>query len=286
MNDNGKGYPGVQIDSSVVLDFECTGANNTPVIDEAVSVAVTDLGGNVLYSSLIQPTRPIPAESTEIHGISDADVKDAPTFKVIASDMAKVIDGRRVWIYNAAYDFRIWIQSAWLRGFVAPPLDAKCAMLEYARLFGAMDSNGEWKWHKLGAAYEMQFGDVLPAHDAVHDCIMTAGLVRKMLSGYEFKTSLDEPFDVRLTQLQPAKTYKGDTYARFTTAGGQTVNVFKHQYPMLRERGIPVQDWLGMLMDRRINPDGPHILHTPVYAKIGFKDGFAELRDADVLPTR
>ena len=41
----------------------------------------------------INPTIPIPNETSMIHGIYDEDVKDEPTFKQIAKSLAQYLEG-------------------------------------------------------------------------------------------------------------------------------------------------------------------------------------------------
>jgi DNA polymerase III subunit epsilon len=56
------------------------------------------------HSWLINPERPIPEESMAVHGITDADVADKPTFSAIATEVAVVL-GRGVPLaYNAEFD--------------------------------------------------------------------------------------------------------------------------------------------------------------------------------------
>jgi DNA polymerase-3 subunit epsilon len=43
---------------------------------------------------------PIPPSSTAIHGIGDRDVKDAPTFKDVASELARFLEGCDLAGYN------------------------------------------------------------------------------------------------------------------------------------------------------------------------------------------
>lgn len=49
----------------------------------------------------INPERPIPAEATAIHHITDADVADKPTFKMIAKDLAQSFLGCDIAGYNS-----------------------------------------------------------------------------------------------------------------------------------------------------------------------------------------
>ena len=59
----------------VYLDTETTGFGKRA---EIVDIAVVGAAGKVLFESLVQPTRRIPADAIAIHGITNADVKDAP----------------------------------------------------------------------------------------------------------------------------------------------------------------------------------------------------------------
>jgi len=50
---------------------------------------------------LVNPTIPIPAEVVKIHNISDEDIKDKPTFKEIAKNIAKFLEGCDLAGYNS-----------------------------------------------------------------------------------------------------------------------------------------------------------------------------------------
>ena len=68
----------------VFFDLETTGLN--PATDRIVEMALVKLlpgGKRETFVRRINPGRPIPAETTAIHGISDEDVKDAPEFRQI-----------------------------------------------------------------------------------------------------------------------------------------------------------------------------------------------------------
>jgi DNA polymerase-3 subunit epsilon len=50
-------------------------------------------GSKQIKTRRINPEMPIPAEATAVHGITDEDVKDEPTFKQIAKSLAQFIEG-------------------------------------------------------------------------------------------------------------------------------------------------------------------------------------------------
>jgi len=91
-----------------VIDFETTGLS--PGVDRVVEVSVVrrDPGGNaeIVLDTLVNPRRPMGA--TEIHGITDADVADAPTFEEIAEGVSRAISGCVVAAYNVYFDMRFF----------------------------------------------------------------------------------------------------------------------------------------------------------------------------------
>jgi len=76
------------------FDLEATGINiSTDRIVEISVIKVFPNGEIQRKSNVLDPTVPIPAESTLIHGISNEDVKGKPTFKEVAKDYAKFFEG-------------------------------------------------------------------------------------------------------------------------------------------------------------------------------------------------
>src|SRR5687767_7321897 len=76
------------------FDLESTGTNITH--DRIIEIAVIKImpNGEVLRkTNLLNPTIPIPAESSVFHGIYDEDVTDKPTFKEVAKDYARFMEG-------------------------------------------------------------------------------------------------------------------------------------------------------------------------------------------------
>lgn len=72
------------------IDIETTGLN--PQQDRIVEICIIKVhpdGTEEMLNSVINPNMPIPIESTQIHGITDAEVKGKPTFEEFAP---KIID--------------------------------------------------------------------------------------------------------------------------------------------------------------------------------------------------
>ncbi|MDR1683567.1 MAG: 3'-5' exonuclease [Candidatus Symbiothrix sp.] len=86
----------------VFFDLETTGINI--VSDRIVEISylkVSPNGDEESRTRRINPEMPIPAEASAIHGISDEDVKDCPTFKSIAKSLAAQIEGCDLAGYNS-----------------------------------------------------------------------------------------------------------------------------------------------------------------------------------------
>ncbi len=89
-----------------VFDFETTGLN--PSYDRVIEVSVIRLDPGrpprLVLDTLVNPHRRVSA--TEIHGITDADVADAPEFADIADDLLAAISGCVLTAYNVYFDMR------------------------------------------------------------------------------------------------------------------------------------------------------------------------------------
>lgn len=132
-----------------VLDFETTGL--TAGTDRVVEVSVMRLepGSNpkIVLDTLVNPERPVAA--TEIHGITDADVAQAPKFAEIAGEFARAICDCAVAAYNVYFDMRFFeyeMQRAGITGcpphfclmYMRPMLElgARCRLGEACQAHG------------------------------------------------------------------------------------------------------------------------------------------------------
>lgn len=86
----------------VFFDLETTGIDivNDRIV-ELCYLKVHPNGDDESRTMKINPTIPIPKAATEIHRITDEDVKDAPTFQEIAKTLIQVIEGCDLAGYNS-----------------------------------------------------------------------------------------------------------------------------------------------------------------------------------------
>ena len=86
----------------IFFDLETTGVN--VAADRIVEISwlkISPSGEERSQTQLVNPTIPIPPVVTEIHGISDDDVKDKPTFSEIARTLANEFEGCDLAGYNS-----------------------------------------------------------------------------------------------------------------------------------------------------------------------------------------
>jgi DNA polymerase III subunit epsilon len=86
----------------VFFDLETTGIN--PAADRIVEISLHKVmpnGNEVSKTYRVNPEMEIPAGATEIHGITNEDVKDCPTFKMIAKEMVSIIEDADIGGYNS-----------------------------------------------------------------------------------------------------------------------------------------------------------------------------------------
>ncbi len=84
------------------IDIETTGINVSSDRIVEISILKINPNGKEEWLSLrLNPEMPIPEKSTAIHGITDADVADSPTFREVAKKLAAFLEGCDLAGYNA-----------------------------------------------------------------------------------------------------------------------------------------------------------------------------------------
>jgi DNA polymerase-3 subunit epsilon len=86
----------------VFIDLETTGINvSADRIVEISALKINPSGTEQWMTSLVNPEMPIPPRVSEIHGITDSDVVNAPTFREIAKNLASFLEGCDLAGFNA-----------------------------------------------------------------------------------------------------------------------------------------------------------------------------------------
>lgn len=173
----------------VYLDTEATGTGD---YDEICEIAIVGPDGETIVDELVRPSRPIPQAATEVHGISDADVEDAPSMADLEPELEQVLLSNPVCIYNADYDSRMLHQSAtsgWLLDWPDDPSRVFCVMELAARWHGDWsDVHQSYTWitqedaaHELGIDISSIVGVSTSADADLHRARADAELCRRIL---------------------------------------------------------------------------------------------------------
>lgn len=93
---------------SVLFDTETTGLdplNGDRIIEIAALELINDLPTGESFHHLIDPERDVPADSTRIHGFTNAHVQGKPKFADIAAGLLAFIGDDKLVAHNAPFDF-------------------------------------------------------------------------------------------------------------------------------------------------------------------------------------
>lgn len=161
------------------FDLETTGINiSSDRIVEFAFIKVMPGGEIINRSSRINPTIPIPIESSLIHGIYDEDVKDKPTFKSLAKDLAKFLEGCDLGGFNIIkFDVPVLVEE-FLRSDVEFDISNR-KLVDAQRIFHMMEPRN------LSAAYKFYCGKELEgAHSAEADVFATFEVLKAQIEKY------------------------------------------------------------------------------------------------------
>jgi len=160
----------------VYLDTETTGLNAN---DEIVEISIVDHDGTLLLETLVKPSRPIPAEATAIHGITNEDVQSSRAWPIVWTLVRPLLTGRVVVIYNDDFDLRMMRQSYERYNLKWSERIKTFDLLKlYAEYHGERDPRrGGYRYHSLASAGK-HCGIALPnAHRSTADTLLTRALM-------------------------------------------------------------------------------------------------------------
>lgn len=148
----------------VFLDLETTGLSFTQ--DRIVEIAMLKIsvdGTRLMKRKLINPEMPIPKEVSEIHGITDEMVKDAPTFKQAANEIRQFMEGADLGGYNSnKFDWPLLVEE-FLRSGLTFETDGR-KLVDVQKIYHMMEPRN------LSAAYKFYCDkDLENAHSAESD---------------------------------------------------------------------------------------------------------------------
>ncbi len=210
------------------IDLETTGVNlGSDRIVEIAIVKIMPDGKKIVKRKLINPEMPIPPATTELHGITDAMVKDAPTFRQAANELKQFLDKCDLAGYNSnRFDIPLLVEE-FLR--IGMEFDSKGRkLLDVQKIFHMMEQR------TLSAAYRFYCNKTLEgAHGAEVDASATWEVLEAQVIRYP---QLGSDVDSILKCIGEDQTV--DFARRFVFENGVEVfNFGKH-------KGRPVADIL------------------------------------------
>lgn len=210
----------------VFFDLETTGINIAK--DRIVEISLLKVGTNGKEEQRtlrVNPEMPIPPESTAIHGISDADVADCPTFRMIAKELARFLEGCDLGGYNSnRFDIPLLAEE-----FLRVEVDfdmRKRQFVDVQTIFHKMEQR------TLTAAYRFYCDKNLSdAHSAAADTLATYEVLQSQLDRYGEQLENSVPF------LSKFSTQNNNAdFAGFIVFNAEGVEVFNFG----KNKGIPV----------------------------------------------
>ena len=170
----------LNLDKPVVFfDLETTGTNTSQ--DRIVEISylkVSPNGGEDMHTRRINPEMHIPEQASAVHGIYDDDVKDCPTFKEVAKEIARDFEGSDIAGFNSnRFDVPL-LAEEFLRAGVDIDL-SRHRFIDVQVIFHKMEQR------TLTAAYKFYCGkDLTDAHSADGDTRATYEVLMAQLDRY------------------------------------------------------------------------------------------------------
>ncbi len=163
----------------VYIDTETTGITRT---DEILEIVIVDWDGSVLFESFIRPQKPIPPESTAIHGITSDMVEKARPWPIAWQQIRPLVAGRLLAMYNAEFDMRMMQQSLeqyrlpWRENF-----DTLDIMDLFSQFIGEWDPNRKalrrYRLEQAGKYFKIPIPN---AHHALEDTLLARAVLYSM----------------------------------------------------------------------------------------------------------
>lgn len=162
------------------FDLETTGTN--PSQDRIIEIAVIRLNPNGEIQrkhDLVNPGLPVPPESTAVHGISNEDLADKPSFRELAKDYVRFLEGCDLSGFNILkFDLPLLVEE-----FLRAEVDfdySRRRIIDSQRIFHLMEKR------TLAAAVQFYCGrNLQDAHSADADAQAAMDVLISQVERYE-----------------------------------------------------------------------------------------------------
>ncbi len=162
-----------------VLGFDLETTGFSPKSHRIVQYALVGCnadGSAIQIDELVNPMMRIPAETTNVHGITDQDVRSSPEFKDCVSEISEMMEGAVIVGHNVDRFDWPFLQAEYLRA--GQPMPEPLVILDTLKIARRLKIPPS---HNLGALCS-RFGIALEnAHNAGADAAATLLLLHKMM---------------------------------------------------------------------------------------------------------
>lgn len=176
-----------QFNKIAFWDVETTGVDTDKDRIVQIAVFLTDLNFNIIQEpivSLVNPQMPIPQDSTDVHGITDEMVKDAPLFDHIAHGLFNMINDCHFGGFNVMFDIKM-IVSELKRSNLTLSIRGRKIIDPY-KVIVKKEPRDQVSLYKYYLGKEL-----VDAHDAKSDIMATHEILMAQIQKYDLK-SLEE----------------------------------------------------------------------------------------------
>ena len=176
-----------------IFDLETTGIRvATDRIVEICVIRVETDNTSTVKTHRVNPGIPIPLEATLIHGISDDDVKDAPSFKELSAELDELFRDCDLSGYNSnKFDIPLLVEE-----FLRADLDFDLRnryFIDVQNIFHRMEPRN------LRAAYKFYCDkELIDAHSAEADTVATFEILQAQIERYKETEYQDEDGNISL----------------------------------------------------------------------------------------
>lgn len=228
----------------VIFDIESTGVSpRQDRIIELAAIKIMPDGTEISKCWLLNPTIPIPPETTKIHGIADSDVAQCPTFA------------------DAADEIFEFFEEADLGGFNSDRFDIPCLEEEFSRVGLNLGASARRHvdvqkiYHRmeprdLTAAVKYYLGhDHTGAHGAEADARATLDVLKRQLSFEKYEGALPQTVEELDQFLTPRDPLNADRYGMLRWKNGElTLNFGRKRGVSLRKLLLDDPNYLRWIM--------------------------------------
>ncbi|MFO7852720.1 MAG: exonuclease domain-containing protein [Bacteroidota bacterium] len=223
------------------FDLETTGANVAH--DRIIEISVLKIypeGREEWFTKRLNPGMPISPQASAIHGITDEDVKDCPSFREIGKNLAKFLEGSDLAGYNAIrFDIPLLAEEFLREGIEFDIRKRKC--IDVQVIFHKKEQR------TLSAAYMFYCKkELLNAHSAKADTEATVEILKAQLDRYD---DLENDVD-KLSSFSHHSRF-ADLAGRivYNSKGKEVFNFGKHKGEIVEEVLKKEPSYFSWMMD-------------------------------------